>query len=144
MVLLGRIKRLHHNKYGEYIMEYFNKEIIADIVIEKVTLPKVTLIEAKVFWERLQTDISQEHNKLIVDLSDCTFIDSTFMGVIVQAQRRLIKNQGELKLVLPAKQMKEFFKFAGITRVIETFQSKEDAVSSFNKEPEVREIAFAQ
>ena len=124
-------------------MEYFNKEIIADIVIEKVTLPKVTLIEAKVFWERLQTDISQEHNKIIVDLSDCTFIDSTFMGVIVQAQRRLIKNQGELKLVLPAEQMEEFFKFAGITRVIESFQSIEEAVSSFNKEPdEVREIAF--
>ena len=124
-------------------MEYFNKEIIGDIAIQKVTLPKATLIEAKVFWERLQTDISQEQNKLIVDLSDCTFVDSTFMGVIVQAQRRLIENQGELKLVLPAEQMKEFFRFAGITRVIETFQSMEEAVSSFNKEPdEVREIAF--
>lgn len=125
-------------------MEYFNKEIVGDIAIENVALPKVTLIEAKVFWERLQTDINQEHSKLIVDLSDCTFVDSTFMGVIVQAQRELIKNQGELKLVLPAEQMKEFFKFSGITRVIETFQSKEDAVSSFNKEPENREIAFAQ
>ena len=125
-------------------MEYFNKEIIGDIAIEKVTLPKATLIEAKVFWERLQTDISEERNKLIVDLSDCTFVDSTFMGVIVQAQRRLIENQGELKLVLSTGQMKEFFKFAGITRVIETFQSREDAVSSFNKEPEIREIVFDQ
>ena len=125
-------------------MEYFNKEIIEDIAIEKVTLPKATLIEAKVFWERLQTDISEERNKLIVDLSDCTFVDSTFMGVIVQAQRRLIENQGELKLVLSTGQMKEFFKFAGITRVIETFQSREDAVSSFNKEPEIREIVFDQ
>ena len=125
-------------------MGYFNKEIIGDIAIEKVTLPKATLIEAKVFWERLQTDISEERNKLIVDLSDCTFVDSTFMGVIVQAQRRLIENQGELKLVLSTGQMKEFFKFAGITRVIETFQSREDAVSSFNKEPEIREIVFDQ
>ncbi len=125
-------------------MEYFNKEIIGDIAIEKVTLPKATLIEAKVFWERLQTDISEERNKLIVDLSDCTFVDSTFMGVIVQAQRRLIENQGELKLVLSTGQMKEFFKFAGITRVIETFQSRENAVSSFNKEPEIREIVFDQ
>ena len=93
-------------------MEYFNKETVGDIAIEKVRLPKATLIEAKVFWERLQTAISQENDKLIVDLSDCTFIDSTFMGVIVQTQRELIKNQGELKLVLPAEQMKEFFKFA--------------------------------
>lgn len=123
-------------------MEYFNKETVGDIAIEKVRLPKATLIEAKVFWERLQTAISQENDKLIVDLSDCTFVDSTFMGVIVQAQRELIKNQGELKLVLPAEQMKEFFKFAGITKVIETFQSKEDALSSFNKEPEIRDIVF--
>ena len=123
-------------------MEYFNKETVGDIAIEKVRLPKATLIEAKVFWERLQTAISQENDKLIIDLSDCTFIDSTFMGVIVQAQRELIKNQGELKLVLPAEQMKEFFKFAGITKVIETFQSKEDALSSFNKEPEIRDIVF--
>ena len=123
-------------------MEYFNKETVGDIAIEKVRLPKATLIEAKVFWERLQTAINQENDKLIIDLSDCTFIDSTFMGVIVQAQRELIKNQGELKLVLPAEQMKEFFKFAGITKVIETFQSKEDALSSFNKEPEIRDIVF--
>jgi len=123
-------------------LEYFNKETVGDIAIEKVRLPKATLIEAKVFWERLQTAISQENDKLIIDLSDCTFIDSTFMGVIVQAQRELIKNQGELKLVLPAEQMKEFFKFAGITKVIETFQSKEDALSSFNKEPEIRDIVF--
>ncbi|RKZ00554.1 MAG: hypothetical protein DRQ13_00175 [Ignavibacteriae bacterium] len=123
-------------------MEYFNKETVGDIAIEKVRLPKATLIEAKVFWERLQTAISQENDKLIIDLSDCTFVDSTFMGVIVQAQRELIKNQGELKLVLPAEQMKEFFKFAGITKVIETFQSKEDALSSFNKEPEIRDIVF--
>ena len=123
-------------------MEYFNKETVGDIAIEKVRLPKATLIEAKVFWERLQTAINQESDKLIVDLSDCTFVDSTFMGVIVQAQRELIKNQGELKLVLPAEQMKEFFKFAGITKVIETFQSKEDALSSFNKEPEIRDIVF--
>ena len=123
-------------------MEYFNKETVGDIAIEKVRLPKATLIEAKVFWERLQTAINQENDKLIIDLSDCTFVDSTFMGVIVQAQRRLTKNQGELKLVLPAEQMKEFFKFAGITKVIETFQSKEDALSSFNKEPEIRDIVF--
>jgi len=123
-------------------LEYFNKETVGDIAIEKVRLPKATLIEAKVFWERLQTAISQENDKLIVDLSDCTFVDSTFMGVIVQAQRELIKNQGELKLVLPAEQMKEFFKFAGITKVIETFQSKEDALSSFNKEPEISDIVF--
>jgi len=123
-------------------LEYFNKETVGDIAIEKVRLPKATLIEAKVFWERLQTAISQENDKLIIDLSDCTFVDSTFMGVIVQAQRELIKNQGELKLVLPAEQMKEFFKFAGITKVIETFQSKEDALSSFNKEPEIRDIVF--
>ena len=56
------------------MMEYFEKQIIEDIIIERVNLGKITLIESKVFWELLQDDIVQGHRKIIADLSNCKIV----------------------------------------------------------------------
>jgi anti-anti-sigma factor len=120
------------------MLEDFEKIILEDVLILKVNLPNLSLVEAKEFRDSLQNDINQEHNNIIVDLSDCIIVDSAFIGVIVQAQRMLLQNQGELKLVLPAEQTEGFFKFVGITRVIDTYHSLEDAISSFNNKSEKR------
>jgi anti-anti-sigma regulatory factor len=122
---------------------YFEKKIVEDVLIERVNLGRVTLIEAKVFWERLQMDIVQGHKKIIADLSDCELVDSTFIGVIVQAQRILLKNQGKLKLVLPVNQRVEFFNLVGVSRIITVYELLEDAVNSFNHKSKIKKMAVA-
>ena len=112
-------------------MEYFESEIIEDIAIESVKMVRITFIEAKLFWERLQTNVIPEYSKVIVDISNCKFIDTTFMGVLIRTHRMLLKEKGELKLVLAKDYIDKFLRVVGITEIIETNISVKDAINSF-------------
>jgi len=112
-------------------LEYFESEIIEDIAIESVKMVRITFIEAKLFWERLQTNVIPEYSKVIVDISNCKFIDTTFMGVLIRTHRMLLKEKGELKLVLAKDYIDKFLRVVGITEIIETNISVKDAINSF-------------
>jgi len=112
-------------------LEYFEHEIIEDISIESVKMVRITFIEAKLFWERLQTNVIPEYSKVIVDISNCKFIDTTFMGVLIRTHRMLLKEKGELKLVLAKDYIDKFLRVVGITEIIETNISVKDAINSF-------------
>ena len=114
------------------MIRYFEKTQVEDVIIERVNLGKVTLIESKVIWERLQNDIIQGHNKIIADLSSCNFIDSSLVGVMVRAQHMLLKNHGNLKIVMPSNQVLEIFNSVDLSGNINIYEILEDAVNSFN------------
>jgi anti-anti-sigma factor len=124
-------------------LEYFENEIIEDIAIESVKMVRITFIEAKLFWERLQTSIIPEYNKVIVDISKCKFIDSAFMGVLVRIHRMLLAEKGELKLVLDSKQIERYFRFAGLNKIIDTNISLEEAINSFKKKDKVGDMVVS-
>ncbi len=122
---------------------YFEKTQVEDVIIERVNLGKVTLIESKVLWERLQNDIIQGHNKIIADLSSCNFIDSSLVGVMVRAQHILLKNHGNLKIVMPCNQILEIFNSVDLSGNIKIYQILDDAVKSFNGNSKRKKIAIA-
>jgi anti-anti-sigma factor len=124
-------------------MEYFENDIINDIAIERVKLARITFIEAKLFWERLQTSVTPVYNKVIVDISKCTFIDSAFMSVLARTQSMLLKEKGELKLVLDNDNIDQFLSTAGINKIIDTKFSVEEAVKSFKGKDKVHSMVVA-
>ena len=124
-------------------MGYFENEIIEDIAIESVKLTKMTFIEAKLFWERLQTSVMPAYNKVIVDISKCTFIDSAFMSVLVRTHSMLLKEKGELKLVLDNDKIDQFLGTAGINKIIDTKFSVEEAINSFKGKDKVHSMVVA-
>ena len=66
-------------------MEDFGKIVIKDIVVEIVNLSRATYKEAGEFKKILNEDYEKRYRKLIVDIRQCEFIDSTFLGVLVVA-----------------------------------------------------------
>jgi anti-anti-sigma factor len=124
-------------------LEYFESEIIEDIAVESVKMVRITFIEAKLFWEKLQTNVIPEYSKIIVDISKCKFIDTTFMGVLVRTHRMLLKEKGELKLVLEKDHMDKFFRAVGVTEIIETNISIEDALNSFKYKDKVGNMVIS-
>ena len=74
------------------------------------------------------------YSKIVVDLSQCTRLDSTFIGVHVVTQKSLLTNGGELKIVDPLGPAKEMFYLTGTSNVFDTFEAAEDAIKSFVKE----------
>jgi anti-anti-sigma regulatory factor len=110
-------------------MEYFRREIVNDIVIEKVNLTNITFIEAKVFWERLQRDIYSGYVHFIIDLSSCLMIDKTFIDMILNTYRILVKRNGKVRLVLNSLIISDHYKIATLSNYIGVHNSVETAIN---------------
>lgn len=70
-----------------------------------------------------------EHPCVVVDLSRVTFIDSTGLGVLVGALKR-VREKGALSLVCPQRQVRRVFEITGLTKVFPMFDTLDDAVAS--------------
>lgn len=66
---------------------------------------------------RLHALIDEGSGRLIVDLAGVTFLDSTILGLLVGALRRMRESGGELLLVYPPEPARRIFAFTGLERV---------------------------
>ncbi|HSL88146.1 MAG TPA: STAS domain-containing protein [Ignavibacteriaceae bacterium] len=111
--------------------EDFKREIIGDIVIEKVKLSRATVKEAQSFKDRLFSDSISGFNKIIVDLSDCTFVDSSMIGAMVVMLKRMSQKGGELRVVIPETEAFQVFTVTGLFRAFNIYRSVEEALKDF-------------
>jgi anti-anti-sigma factor len=109
----------------------FIKEKYGDVVVEVVNLDRATLKEADDFRKILGKDIDEGARFLIADLSQCEFIDSTFLGTLVVTLKKATALGGDLKLVGFQPSVHAMFELTRMFRVFETYPSKEDALRSY-------------
>ncbi|MCH7962435.1 MAG: STAS domain-containing protein [Bacteroidetes bacterium] len=110
---------------------FFIKEEHNDVIVEVVDLNRATLSEADEFKQRLTENIENGYKKIIVDLTDCVFIDSTFLGALVISLKKITSLGGDLRLVGFQPAVHSMFELTRMYRVFETFKTKEDAILSF-------------
>ncbi len=111
----------------------FTVERVKDIMIVKVNFSRATLKESKELKNILFDGIDIGERKIIVDLSMCEFVDSTFMGTLVVSLRKVSALNGDLKLVELHPSARSLFELARLFRIFETYNSREEAMESFNK-----------
>ncbi len=68
----------------------------------------------------------------VIDLSDCTFIDSSALRALVRRRRRVADAGGQLALVAPSPTMQRVLEIAALDRFVPVFGALEDAVTSFS------------
>ncbi len=71
------------------------------------------------------------HRHFIVDLSQAGFIDSTGIGVLVGALKRLRDAGGSLVVVCPSEDMLKLFRVIGLEDVVPIYRSREHAIGAF-------------
>jgi anti-anti-sigma factor len=109
----------------------FEKEMSGDILIEKVNLTRATTVEAGIIKKRLFEDIHISKKKIIVDMSNCLFIDEIFLGALVIAFKKSREAGGKLKVVITPKVVEKTPTITGFLKVVESFSTVEDAIKSF-------------
>ena len=114
-------------------MNYFEQNIVGDVLVIKVNLPRASMNESAELKNLLNEQTVLGNNKIVADLSQCSSLDSTFIGVLVLIHKGLITKGGELKLVEPLEPAKELFHLTGIAKIFNTYATIEEAVISFNK-----------
>ncbi len=113
-------------------MEDFEKKVVKDVIIEKVNLSRATWKEAVELKKILEEDIVKKFPKIVVDISECEFMDSTFLGALVVSQKNFNKNGSEIKLVEPASVMQTLMEKSGTLKIFDTYSSVDEAVKSFD------------
>lgn len=112
-------------------MEDFEKILVDDVIVIAVNLTRSTMLESKEFSKIIEDEIDKGHNRLVIDLSSCEIIDSTFFGVVIMILKKLTKSGGKLKIVEPVNPLEDIFTITNTLKVFNIYETREDAIKSF-------------
>ncbi len=77
-------------------------------------------------------EVAEKGNlKLIIDLGDVVYLNSTALGVLIAAHANYKKRDGEIKLTRLSKNIENLFVITKLTLIFDSFGSPEDAIASF-------------
>lgn len=113
-------------------MDYI-QEVHEDVMVQVVDLTRATLKEAEEFKDTLTKSIDKGYRKIVVDLSSCEFIDSTFLGALVVSLKRITSLDGDMRLVGFHPAVHSMMELTRMHRVFESYPTKEDAISSYDR-----------
>ncbi len=80
--------------------------------------------------EQLIDLVSNGGTRIVVDLERVDFIDSTGLGVLVGALKRVRTNDGELSLVCTEARILKVFEITGLTKVFAIHSSVDEAIAA--------------
>lgn len=109
------------------------EERIGDVIVEIINVERASVKEANELKEKLTDAIDEGYKQIIVDLSECDFVDSSFLGVLVSSLKKAAKLDGDLKLVGFRPAVRSMFELTRLFRVFETFTNLQEAVKSYTK-----------
>ncbi len=98
-----------------------------------VNLSRATLQEAKILKSIIEEEIIIGVRKLAIDISQCEFIDSTFIGSLVVEQKRMKEKGGKIMLIYPVKLDENLFHVTNTLRIFEIYQTREEAIEGKNE-----------
>jgi anti-sigma B factor antagonist len=79
--------------------------------------------------DRLVELINSGHYHLVIDLEGVDFLDSTGLGVLVGALKRVRSHQGSLRLVCTQERLLKIFRITGLAKVFPIYADVDEAVS---------------
>jgi anti-sigma B factor antagonist len=108
--------------------EIVDRKVDDDTHVVSVT-GEIDLFTAPEFKQRMSSPIDEGRSHLVVDLSATTFIDSSSLGVLIGAHRRLKLRGGSLVVVCANEAISKTFKITGLDGVFTLAPTIEDALS---------------
>jgi anti-sigma B factor antagonist len=107
--------------------EITDRRLNGDTQVVAVT-GEIDLFTAPEFKQRVSAPIDAGRSNVIVDLTDTTFIDSSSLGVLIGAHRRLKLRGGSLVVVCDNEAIVKTFRITGLDGVFTLVKSLDDAL----------------
>ncbi len=92
-------------------------------VVGELDLSTIAALDAEL-------ELSLPAGRVVVNLSECTFIDSSALRSLVRAQRAVSEGGGNLALVAPSQPARRVLEVVALDRFIPVFETVAEAVSS--------------
>ena len=101
-----------------------------DVAIIKVNL-RATIQQAASLKQSIEYDMNQNIKDFIIDLSECEFFDSTFIGVMVVTLKRLQRINGNLKIIKAKNVFQSMLDEIGGSKLFDMYDTSDEALYSF-------------
>jgi anti-sigma B factor antagonist len=96
------------------------------------TAGRITLGEgASAFRDKIRELASSQKNKILVNLGDVSYIDSSGIGELVSGFTTITNGGGQLKLVGLSKRVKDLLQITKLYTVFDVYDDEAAAVRSF-------------
>lgn len=109
---------------------FFIREETSDEVAVIMADGYVDFDAAPALKQNILRQIDEGSRHLVIDLSAADFIDSTAIGVLVGALKRLQDCNGSLALVCTNDNIRNVFEIVGLDDMIPMHRSRDDAISA--------------
>lgn len=93
---------------------------------------EIDMATAPRFRQRLLAVIAAGAQNVVIDLSGVDFIDSTGLGVLMGAAKRVRSAGGDIRLVMAGTRLAELIELTRLDRVLDVF----DSVSEATQDPD--------
>lgn len=70
-------------------------------------------------------------NKIVINLSNVAFLDSSGVGTLIAVWRNVSSNSGDLRLTGIRPTVRTIFEITRLHRVFEIYETEEEAIASF-------------
>jgi anti-sigma B factor antagonist/stage II sporulation protein AA (anti-sigma F factor antagonist) len=118
----------------------FQINIIDEIVVVKVDILIATHRDAKPLWDEFESKLLFNRKKVVIDLSFCNNVDSTFLGMLVKILRKLNERGGQLALVFPKLVKQELFIVTGINKIIPCYNTLAESLRGMGSKRPLQEF----
>ena len=115
-------------------MENFEQINTDSVFVIVAHLIYLTFIEVKEFKEIINLQVGLGHTKMVVDISLCEHIDSTFIGAIIKSFKQVTSVGGALRIVKPVNSGVDIFILTNTLGVFDLYETREDAIKSFDSD----------
>jgi len=80
--------------------------------------------------EAMDAVIDSDSPAILLDLSDCSFIDSTGLGVVVSGRSRVLEQGRRFELCCAGAQAKRILEITGLDDAFGLYETRDDALAS--------------
>lgn len=105
-------------------------DIAGDVLILAPETGRLDAPEASAFKTEFKKHAT-DHRKIVLDLKNVKFIDSTGIGALLSCLRDLASRGGEMKLASISEPVRVLFELVQMNRIFQTYPDCGQAVASF-------------
>jgi anti-sigma B factor antagonist len=93
---------------------------------------RIVLEECGLLRAFLNNLLAEGHNKILLNLTGTSWVDTAGLAHLISGLVTTRKQQGELKLLKPAKNVRDVFRFTRLDTIFEIIDDEAAAVRSFS------------
>ena len=110
-----------------------HSEVVGDVIVARLKgdhLDASTVEDFKAAAE----PVLEKSMKIVFDMGDLGFVDSSGIGAIISCLRKLNAKGGDLKLCGLSKPVRSLFELVRLHRIFDIFETRDEAIAAFARQ----------